>query len=409
MTIPHRTPLSRLALAALAPLTLAAPAFATDFTDNVSIQAPRLCVGSACLPAVVESSWGAEGLKIKSATPSIRFEDTTPEATGNRDWNISVNNNTANENLYVYDVEAGTTPFWIDGGAPSHALHISDTFGRIGLGTTMPYARLHIVDGDNPGIYFEQDGSNGDTPHDWRLFGNDFGFFLRNETDGVTPFYVAADAPDAMLTLTPEGNVGIGGPIAEPIARVHLMRDDGTAQIRVDEYSTTSNPRTLLTLSNNGRPEIVMANTATNGEWSFGAGTDFFLKTGTVGSTSGAKTKVFTVKQNGDAIVFGTLTTGGTTCGTGCDRVFADDYALPSIADHAADMKRLGHLPNVGPTIEGEPINITDKLGRVLNELEHAHLYIADQEERLAAQGARMAAQDARIARLERLLEAGTE
>ena len=34
----------------------------------------------------------------------------------------------------------------------------------------------------------------------------------------------------------------------------------------------------------------------------------------------------------------------------------------------------LGHLPNDGPTRPGEPWDVTDKLGRVLNELEHAHL-----------------------------------
>ena len=133
-----------------------------------------------------------------------------------------------------------------------------------------------------------------------------------------------------------------------------------------------------------------MGNTATDGEWSFGAGTDFFLKQGAVGSTSGDKVKKLTVKANGDAILAGTLTTGGTTCGTGCDAVFSDDYALPSIEDHARDMFRLGHLPNVGPTLEGQPFNLTDKLGRVLNELEHAHIYIAQQDARIADLTARL-------------------
>ena len=68
-----------------------------------------------------------------------------------------------------------------------------------------------------------------------------------------------------------------------------------------------------------------MGNTATKSECSFGAGADFVLKTGGVGRTSGAKNKVFTLKRNGDTIVAGMLTAGGTTCGGCCDLVFAAD------------------------------------------------------------------------------------
>ncbi|MEZ5714070.1 MAG: hypothetical protein R3D85_02175 [Paracoccaceae bacterium] len=129
----------------------------------------------------------------------------------------------------------------------------------------------------------------------------------------------------------------------------------------------------------------------TRGEWSFGAGTNFILKQGAVGSASNAKTKLFEVTDTGNAILTGTLTTGGTTCGGGCDAVFEPDYPLPSIADHAAQMRALGYLPNVGPTPEGAPFDLTDKLGRMLNELEHAHLYIAQQDARIARLEAQLA------------------
>jgi hypothetical protein len=87
---------------------------------------------------------------------------------------------------------------------------------------------------------------------------------------------------------------------------------------------------------------------------------------------------------NGNMSIGGTLTTGGGTCGGGCDRVFSQDYDLPSIAEHAEAMWSLGHLPNVGPTPENAPINVSDKLGRMLNELEHAHIYIARQQEEIS-------------------------
>jgi len=66
----------------------------------------------------------------------------------------------------------------------------------------------------------------------------------------------------------------------------------------------------------------------------------------------------------------GTLTTGGPTCG-GCDEVFGEDYNLPSIGEHAKAVFANRHLPVVGPTIDG-PIDVTQKLIGVLNELEKA-------------------------------------
>ncbi|GAA6139449.1 hypothetical protein NBRC116583_31960 [Arenicella sp. 4NH20-0111] len=88
------------------------------------------------------------------------------------------------------------------------------------------------------------------------------------------------------------------------------------------------------------------------------------------------------VSVEGNMTLTGTLTTAGGTCGGGCDAVFGSDYKLPSIEEHAADMWDKKFLPNVGPTIENEPINVSDKLGRMLNELEIAHIFI----EKLQAQ-----------------------
>ncbi|MDQ2091907.1 hypothetical protein [Marimonas arenosa] len=214
------------------------------------------------------------------------------------------------------------------------------------------------------------------------LQGNHGGFELYNPTAGITPIYVKTGINGYSLVVDDAGRVGVGA--FTPEAALHVLRSNGTARLYVQENSAVSSPRTLLDLRNFGRPEIVMGNTSTGGEWSFGAGTNFILKQGAVGSASSAKTKLFEVKSNGDATLTGTLTTGGTTCGGGCDLVFSDDYDLPSIAEHTERMFALGHLPNVGPTSENEPINVSDKLGRMLNELEHAHIYIARQQEQMA-------------------------
>ena len=106
------------------------------------------------------------------------------------------------------------------------------------------------------------------------------------------------------------------------------------------------------------------------------------------------------VDIKGDLVTTGTLTTGGPTCGGGCDAVFGADYDLPSIEEHAAQMFANKHLPAVGPTIPLAPVNVSEKMGDMLNELEKAHIYIAQQETRLNQQSAELKLIKAQIALL---------
>ncbi len=69
--------------------------------------------------------------------------------------------------------------------------------------------------------------------------------------------------------------------------------------------------------------------------------------------------------------------------------MFDADYDLPSITEQREMMFANRHLPNVGPTAESGPMNLSDKIGGMLNELEKAHIYIGelhDQIEELEAQ-----------------------
>ncbi|MCP5072208.1 MAG: hypothetical protein GY947_02795, partial [Rhodobacteraceae bacterium] len=91
----------------------------------------------------------------------------------------------------------------------------------------------------------------------------------------------------------------------------------------------------------------------------------------------------------GDIQMTGTITTGG-SCSIGCDRVFDQDYEVASIADHNAAMWANGYLPNVGPTVEDGQYNMSEKVLRMLNELEHAHIYIGQMHERIAVLEARI-------------------
>ena len=114
------------------------------------------------------------------------------------------------------------------------------------------------------------------------------------------------------------------------------------------------------------------------GDWSISSGLTFVLQERLTGSN------VFIMSNNGDLAITGELTTAG-SCAAGCDRVFDADYDLPSIAEHQSAMWTNGYLPNVGPTPEDGPFNVSDKMGRMLNELEHAYIFIGQQQSQIEA------------------------
>ncbi len=180
------------------------------------------------------------------------------------------------------------------------------------------------------------------------------------------------------FTILGNGDVGIG--TAAPIANLDI--NSGAAD-------------TTLLLNNTGA-QWEMKSKAANGRLIYknltDGGVPFKMGPAAVNGLLSVGTSANDLVQvKGDLDVTGILTTGGPTCSGGCDAVFDLDYNLPSIEEHAAQMYARKHLPQVGPTKPFEPINLTEKVGDMLNELEKAHIYIAQQEVRLA--------------RLEKLLE----
>ncbi|MEQ9676080.1 MAG: hypothetical protein RLO10_16645, partial [Roseovarius indicus] len=83
--------------------------------------------------------------------------------------------------------------------------------------------------------------------------------------------------------------------------------------------------------------------------------------------------------------------------------VFDAEFERLSVTEHAALMWDKGYLPAVGPTLPGQPMNVSEKMGAVLNELEHAHIYIEELHRENAAREARF---EARIAALTARLDA---
>jgi hypothetical protein len=142
-----RRRLSKAALAAGALSALLAGAVLADVivADDEIVQG-GLCIGFDCVNGEV---FTADTIRLKENNTRIKFEDTSdPMLAPSGDWGVTANDSlNGGMNRFSFDdVTAGTVPFWISGGAPSHSLYVTSA-GQVGLGTDMPAAgaRLHVV------------------------------------------------------------------------------------------------------------------------------------------------------------------------------------------------------------------------------------------------------------------------
>jgi hypothetical protein len=176
--------------------------------DDVIITG-SLCVGWDCANG---ESFGYCTVKLKENNLQLCFEDTSVGSFPTNDWKIQINDTTSGGASYftLWDTNGGRRPFTIEAGAPAHSLYVED-YGRVGLGTSIPYVELHIVDGDSPTIRLDQDGSSGWTAQRWDLCGNETNFFIRDVTNGSKLcFRIQPNTPSNTLCMRSTGNVGIG-------------------------------------------------------------------------------------------------------------------------------------------------------------------------------------------------------
>ena len=375
-----------LAMTAALALTAGTAAAQNLINSNTSIHS-SLCVGFDC---ATSESYGADTIRLKENNLRIHFDDTSTSASyPNQDWRIEANSNLngGGEYLRFIDATANRNIMTLEANAPSASLYVEDS-GEVGFGTSNPVTELHAVKGDTPTLRLDQNGSSGFQPQVWDLAGNETSFFIRDATNGSTlPFRIRPGASSNSLVIDTDDDIGVG--VLSASASLHVRRTDGTAQLLVEEASGTASPREVARFVNNGRADVVIGNSDSNSEWAIAGGDTLRFRFGTLASGPAAKTQYMALTNTGDINIPGTITTGG-SCSVGCDAVFTEDYDLPSIQEHAEAMYALGHLPNVGPTSGDRPFNLTDKLGRVLNELEHAHIYIAQQDARIADLTARL-------------------
>lgn len=363
-------------------------------SDDLIVQ-NSLCVGMDCTNG---ESFGFDTLRLKENNLRIRAMDTSNSGSfPTRDWQLTFNETTNGglDKFSIDDIDGGRTPFTIEASAPSHSLYTDDG-GRIGFGTSTPVVELHVVDGDSPTLRLEQDGSSGFTPQTWDVASNESNFFVRDATNGSRlPFKIQPSAPSNALFIESTGEIGLG--TTSPNAKLHIA--SGDINVANGDISVTASASTggnlnvtgngtsggTLTVSNDGVTQMVLSDTSDPGpdmKMVLGGGT-FRL------SFAGTGAAELLVDQAGNITIPGHLiTTGGggaCTVADPCDAVFDPEaYQVPSIEDHAAEMWANKHLPAVGPTGPNIAVNVSEKMLRMLNELETAHIYIEQLNSRIS-------------------------
>jgi hypothetical protein len=351
------------------------------FVTGDTVLDDSVCIGNAC----VETEVFPEDTLLRLTNPDIRVEfvDTSSAAGSfpSNDWEIQINDtaNFGQDRFSIADATAGTVPFTVEAGAPSSALWIA-AGGEVGVGTSLPQSDLHVAASTLPTLRLDQVGFGAFPPFFWTLAGNHNVFYIGDSNGNGFPFSINDEAPNASLALAANGNVGLG--TDSPDAPLEVSDDDTFSFFRITATEAPTNQSVDV---------VFTQGPLGTGEFRYnivdGDGPEMRLN------------------ADGDMVLDGTLTTSG-SCSVGCDAVFDADYPLPSIEKHLAETLALGHLPNVGPTRAGEPWDVTDKLGRVLNELEHAHLYIGQLNARYVALEAEKQAMEAKFAALSARLDA---
>jgi len=379
-------------------LCMAVPALADQVINDDLIVTRDLCVGaSTCVDGEV---FNGEDIKIRSTNPELYLFDTSTSATNL--WSLKGDDDSAGgfDSFSINNRSGGTIPFAIARSAPSASMFISDA-GQIGLGTTLPGSELHIFSNSIPGLRLEVGGG---VPYVWEIGADHSAIAIQDITTGSSPLIIQDGASTGDIYLQGDGDLGLG--TTAPESALHVRRTGDSAKILVEGAS--GDAADMFQMKNNGGSYFTLTNTASGRDWFFTHENNVsgrFIITSSTNPSQG-----MFLSPTGNLSIGGTLTTAG-SCSVGCDRVFDADYDLPDMQEHHAEMWAKGYLPNVGPTPENGSINVSDKLGRMLNELEHAHIYIGQLHEEIAhlktAQAEKDAMRDTRInallARLDKL------
>jgi hypothetical protein len=390
--------------AALGAAAIAAqPALADQVVADDLIIEGSVCAGINCSDG---EAFGTGTARLKTSTVRLDFVDTSSGGFPTRDWRLEANGFGSGEgdHFAIKDMgdtstgaEAGTAIVKVMAGAPANSLFV-DLNGRLGLSTATPARDLHIFSNILPSIRLEQSAVNFPA-RTWDIVADDLGFTVRDETGETSPLIVNPSAPSNSL------RIGIG--------RIGMRTSSPEAplDIRANGINVGTGNSVLRLVNTDGPTAFQLHPFGSSFFWNFAAADNNTFRI----NRSGNGTTEMELNGSGNLTISGTIKTAGPTCASGCDAVFDAGYDLPSIEEHAEAMWAKKHLPIVGPTLPNEPVDLSERYGLMLNELETAHIYIeqlhrekAELRAELEAQRADLKTQqeanDERFARLETAL-----
>lgn len=254
------------------------------------------------------------------------------------------------------------------------------TDGRLGIGTTNPSEKLQIKGGNiilDKGFGYKISNNNGYSEIK-SLFGDDLSI-VSYSGDDIT-FFTSANSggtATSRLTIDNNGKVGIG--TAEPQEILHVRE---------------SNPRILIEATSSN-PEINFKNAEepNSSAWAIykkeSTGDLMFYQNGdklTLQKNTG-NIGIGTTNPQGKLDVNGSIYQRGGQLHA--DYVFDENYQLESIEEHAEFMWKNKHLPAIpkAKTDENgfEVIEVGSHRKGIVEELEKAHIYIHQLENKLSS------------------------
>jgi hypothetical protein len=388
-----------------AAIVSAQPALADQVVSDDLIIQGSVCAGIPCGDG---EAFGTGTARLKTSTVRLDFVDTsTLSGFPTRDWRLEANgfNDGEGDHFAIKDMgdtstgaEGGTAIVKVMAGAPANSLFV-DASGRLGLRTATPAEELHILADVVPSIRLEQSGVVFPA-QTWDIVADDLAFNVRDVTGQATPLKIESGASNESLRITRRGRIGMA-----------TLNPQAPLEIRAST-STVGTGNSVLKLVNADGPTAFQLHPFGTGFfWNFAAADNDTFRI----NRSGNGATEMELNGAGDLTITGKIKTAGPTCASGCDAVFDADYNLPSIEEHAEAMWAKKHLPIVGPTLPNEPVDLSERYGLMLNELETAHIYIeqlhrekAELRAELEAQRADLKTQqeanDERFARLETAL-----
>lgn len=283
------------------------------------------------------------------------------------------------------------------------------TTSNVGIGTTTPSEKLHIVEssgGNSAIIKIETTSSGqagitikagqGSTNRATRI---DFLNKVTNETvpqwtlindynqNGTNDFSIVDNSKLRKLTILQGGYVGIG--LTNPSQLLHLRPSVGAGQLFID--SPTGDNDAQLNFGNEGSTKAQI-------RWDNGLDKLIIWKNGS---------DRFVLDNNGN-IGIGTISPVYRldVCGTiraneikvdlqvGCDFVFKSDYKLMGLKELDKFVKTNQHLPEIASEKEmvENGVNIKDLQMKLLQKMEEMTLYIIEQNKKLEQQNEKIIA-----------------